>query len=85
VLRLLEDAMRQGLASNYVFTMALKGLKIRKNWKAAVALISFMRERGVTPDTVTYTSAISACERSSNCTSVLSLLDLMKARVPVLL
>eukprot|EP00952_Eustigmatos_sp_NYUAD-ZCMA_P004356 19156-Eustigmatos_ZCMA.PRE.1 len=45
VLRLLEDAMDRGVASNYVCTMALKGLRIRKNWKAAVALINFMRER----------------------------------------
>lgn len=41
-----------------------------------------MRDRwGITPDTVTYTAAISACERGANCSVALGLLDLMKARV----
>jgi hypothetical protein len=35
----LDDAMTQGLGTNYVFTMALKGLKARRNWKAASTLI----------------------------------------------
>lgn len=39
-----------------------------------------MREKGITPDTVTYTAAISACERKSNSTTTLALLDLMKVR-----
>jgi pentatricopeptide repeat domain-containing protein 1 len=39
-----------------------------------------MRDRwGIKPDTVTYTAAISACERGANCTVALGLLDLMKA------
>lgn len=41
-----------------------------------------MREKGITPDTVTYTAAISACERKSNSTTTLALLDLMKVRDP---
>jgi len=79
VLRVLDEATRDSCATNYVFTMALKGLKVRRNWKAAQALIGHMRGRwGIKPDTVTYTAAISACERSSNCSAALSLLDLMK-------
>ncbi|GAB5035105.1 Hypothetical protein NocV09_02301200 [Nannochloropsis oceanica] len=79
VLKVLDEATRDSCATNYVFTMALKGLKVRRNWKAAQALIGHMRGRwGIKPDTVTYTAAISACERSSNCSAALSLLDLMK-------
>lgn len=79
VLRILDAATLASCASNYVFTMALKGLKVRRNWKAAWALIQEMRERWhITPDTVTYTAAISACERSSNCTVALSLVALME-------
>jgi pentatricopeptide repeat protein len=72
--------MEAGLANNHVFAGALKGLKIRRNWKAAVQLIHFMRDRGITPDTVTYTSAIAACERSSNTTAALALLETMRVR-----
>lgn len=40
-----------------------------------------MRDRwGTTPDTVTYTAAISACERGANCSVALDLLDLMRVR-----
>lgn len=39
MLRLLDDAMAEGMGTNYVFTMALKGLKVRRNWKAASTLI----------------------------------------------
>jgi hypothetical protein len=43
-----------------------------------------MRDRwGITPDTVTYTAAISACERGANCSVALGLLDLMKVRASV--
>lgn len=40
-----------------------------------------MRDRwGIKPDTVTYTAAISACERGANCSVALGLLDAMKVR-----
>jgi len=43
-----------------------------------VNLIHFMRSKGIVPDTVTYTSAISACEGSWNASAALDLLDMMK-------
>lgn len=36
---MLDEARAEGLVTNYLFTMALKGLKVRRNWKAASALI----------------------------------------------
>lgn len=47
VLRVLDDAMAEGLGTNYVFTMALKGLKVRRNWKAASTLIGAFLRGGV--------------------------------------
>lgn len=55
-----------------------QGLKKRKNWKAAIQLVHYMRSRGIVPDTVTYTAALSACERKANATTALALLALMK-------
>ena len=49
-------------------------------WERALSLRDEMRERGVTPNVISFNAAISACEKGGKWERALSLLDAMRER-----
>merc|ERR1711938_278624 len=71
-----------GLPPNVVqISMAVSRLgRMRRGWQSAVQLLESAEARyGVTPNTITYNAAISACEKGGQWERALALLDAMQA------
>ena len=60
--------------------MCISALGRSRQWERALSLLDEMRECGVTPNAISFSAAISACENGGKWERSLSLLDEMRER-----